>query len=528
MDLRKLIVLFAVSGILLPTCVSSSPGQDEKSPVFKTTKPPRPTATLQPTDIAYQLWQVFDLTQKANAGDVLAQHELGIRYLVGKGVQADTVRGAHWIEKAAAQNLTTARFNLAILTYNGWGVPWNPFESYRHFRYTAEQGMREAQYVLGQFHTDNLVVPRDLAEARRWIEKAADAGYAPAREALAELDKRMQGSADDGNAGSNRPSQSQDTTAQSGTSATGSTFAFVFLDFNADTTEKVTDLTLLKDAVRSENPEVMNALGLAKVSGAEFDVDDVTLQAIEKAAEAGSPEALTVLGRCYEKGIGVKRDLVKAAGYYVRAIRLNSLRAPELLWNMAEHDELFSALKSRASLNDPDARYAWACITALGFDAARGYQQARLTEAQALQQLERAASAGHVQATIELGLCHLSGRWVKQDEARARQLFEKAATMGSREAGVRLAALNIRSSSASPQRQGADTLSKAAAGGSILAQVALAYCLEYGVGISQNKAEAAKLYRIGAQRGSQDAYRALRRMHDEIRPKEKMYEIVEE
>jgi len=61
--------------------------------------------------------------------------------------------------------------------------------------------------------------------------------------------------------------------------------------------------------------------------------------------------------------------------------------------------------------------------------------------------------------------------------------------------------------------------------GSILAEVALALCYETGRGVRQQKGEAARLYRNAAQRGSQSAYDALRRMHDEIRPPGKEFEI---
>ncbi len=63
--------------------------------------------------------------------------------------------------------------------------------------------------------------------------------------------------------------------------------------------------------------------------------------------------------------------------------------------------------------------------------------------------------------------------------------------------------------------------------GSVLSQVALGYCYEQGFGVRRSSAEAARWYRAGAQRGSQDAYRALRRMHDALRPEEPQFVISE-
>ena len=53
--------------------------------------------------------------EKANNGDASAQHELGIRYLLGRGFGVDTVKSAYWIQKAADRVLlshnTTLEFS---------------------------------------------------------------------------------------------------------------------------------------------------------------------------------------------------------------------------------------------------------------------------------------------------------------------------------------------------------------------------------------------------------------------------------
>ena len=61
--------------------------------------------------------------------------------------------------------------------------------------------------------------------------------------------------------------------------------------------------------------------------------------------------------------------------------------------------------------------------------------------------------------------------------------------------------------------------------GSVLAQAALGYCLERGIGMSARRPDAAAMYRKAAQRGSQMAYRALRNMYDALRPGEAEFRI---
>jgi TPR repeat protein len=496
-------------------CSQPSFAQEKKehpeSPVFKDKKTQSPSMHVEPSDITYQLWQAFQLTRKAHAGDILAQHELGIRYLLGKGLQADTARGAYWIQRAAAQGLGSARFNLGILYYHGWGVPWNPFEAYKNFLSCAQQGMVDAQFVMGQFLSDNLVVPRNFNEAYTWVKKAADAGYEPAKKSLKELEKRA--------------SQYTDSARTAATDS--SSFQLVLLGFDEDST-KVDEALLLRSAFQSGGEEMRRALGITKMleTGA---VDSVGVEDIQHAAEAGSPEALTLLGRCYERGISVGKDIVMASLYYVRATRLNSPRAPELLWTLVQSNGFAAQLKSRVARGEADAEFVWSSLFALGYDlglVAAGVP--RLTDQQALKLLEKAALREHRPSLIELGSCYYVGRWVRADLTKAQEMWKQAATLGSDEARVRLAIANVRQENpVTNYDEAIRILSAAVDSGSVLAEVGLAYCYETGRGVPVHFSNAAKLYRAAAQRGSQDGYRALRRMHDEIRPEGEEFRIRE-
>ena len=58
----------------------------------------------------------------------------------------------------------------------------------------------------------------------------------------------------------------------------------------------------------------------------------------------------------------------------------------------------------------------------------------------------------------------------------------------------------------------------------VLAQISLAYCYENGIGVSVSKSEAVKYYRLTAQRGNQLGYDELKRMYNEIRPSDKIFD----
>jgi TPR repeat protein len=156
--LKNIILLLLLTATALIGVIAQN---QSNSPVYKNYKNPSPSEQLKRSDIDYNLMHIFVLERKAYAGDVAAQQELGLRYLLGEGVEADTLKGAFWIKRAAEQNSADAAYNLGILEFNGMGIPWNPFHSYKLFKSAAEQGMPEAEYIFSMFLTENLVVPRN-------------------------------------------------------------------------------------------------------------------------------------------------------------------------------------------------------------------------------------------------------------------------------------------------------------------------------------------------------------------------------
>jgi hypothetical protein len=63
----------------------------------------------------------------------------------------------------------------------GYGVPVNYAEALRWYKSAAEQGSTPAQFRIGHFYAEGLGVPRDLAVARNWMNRAAAGGNPDAR-----------------------------------------------------------------------------------------------------------------------------------------------------------------------------------------------------------------------------------------------------------------------------------------------------------------------------------------------------------
>lgn len=478
---------------------------------------PGPSTLILESDLSAQILESFIVVQKANAGDPVAEQELGLRCLFGRGFPADTLKAAYWIKKAADKNLLNAKYNLAILVNNGWGVEWNPFEAYRLFLLAANGGMMEAQYLIGLLNIDNLVVPRDWNTAYSYLAKSSAAGFKPAREVLDEFAKRgihvERDSTGNPIPPKPRPASKKEPKAHSDTA-----WAPVFIDLQRDPPTSLDDSTLIREAYREANLSLRFSLNREPAERRRVE-EDTSLARIVEAAEVGNPEALTLIGRMYEKGIVVERDQILAAEYYVRAVRYDSPRASQLLWNLIQVADFRKQLETKGKQEDPDALFVWAVTTALKFDLT-------LNDQKAFEILEKAASKRHLPAMNELGLCAYQGRWTKQDKKVAMAIWEQAASLGSREAKVRMAAATM---TGDPENRSIDAdltvLMDAAQEGSITAQLALAFCHEQGRGVQKNKGDAARLYRICAQRGSQNAFISLRRMYDELRPTDKEFVI---
>lgn len=475
---------------------------------------------IRPSDVTYQLWEGFQLMRNASSGDAPSQHELSLRYLTGNGFTADTAKAALWMKRAADQDYILAMFNYGIYLNNGWGMEWDPFEAFRYFRTTAEKRMREGEYVLGVFYTDNLVVPRDYAKAYDLVKRSADQGYPPAKELLVELDNRgitgtvpTTASKDSGKSPATMPVRSMNTT-------TASTLQPVLLEFDEDTAKQADDMTLLRELFNEGSEELRGVLGISKILNDSLQTDSTGLSLILRAADVGNPEAMTIVARCFERGTGVPKDNLSAAVHYIRAIRMDSRRAPALLWRLINQKNVLQNFQQQAMKKQTSAQYVIASLSALNLSGA-------LTDEQALQFLQLAAAKNFIPAILDLGNCYSMGQWVKQDKRKAVEFWKQAAALGSVEGKVRVAVSDVFDGTVTDARRSFEQLLLYSEQGSVLAQTALGYCYEKGIIVPIHLTKAISYYRRSAQRGNQSAMSALIHLYDDRRPRAKEFQITD-
>ena len=509
--LRYLVTLF------LFVSISIFAQDTTRSQAFKDNAP-RKYPLIKAKYPSYSLIAGYVLVTEANRNDPFAQHELGIRYLLGSGFPADTVKAIYWIRKAVDQNLPSAKFNYGIMLYNGIGVPWNPFEAYENFKSAAAAGLPAAQFAVGLTYTDNLATNRNLNEAYKYFKKSSEGGYELAKDALKQLLKS--GFVPVGDSTFTKTEKELALNDEM-TQIINPNWDLDFYDFDQKRKTEKSD-SLIISVLNKKPEELKTYLGLDQLSKTLMPKDTTGLGLLKFAAESGSPEALMLMGRSYEHGITFSKNLILAAVNYLRAYRLGSNKSGELLLRMIQSKELFNLLKEKITSGDANAMYAWAGISALGFDN-------QISNQQALDFLKKAAEKKHIPSIIELGLLYSNGTLVGKDRMKALQFWKTAQELGSKEASVRIAMSNLFDSTAVKNiSEDIQILQNTANEGSVLSQTALALCYEKGIGVKENKAEAIRLYRHAAQRGNETAYNSLKRMYDEIRPDQDEFKIYEQ
>ncbi len=120
------------------------------------------------------------LIAAAEAGDAVAQNDLGVRYIRGDGVERDPARGMAYYQLAAEQGLHFAQSNLAWGYWDGVGVENDDATAVHWATLAAEQGNEVAMRLVGMSYHFGRGNDRNGAEAARYWSEAANLGDATA------------------------------------------------------------------------------------------------------------------------------------------------------------------------------------------------------------------------------------------------------------------------------------------------------------------------------------------------------------
>jgi tRNA A-37 threonylcarbamoyl transferase component Bud32 len=113
------------------------------------------------------------LLPAALKGNPVAQHRIGVMYVLGQGVGEDLAEATRWFRKAADQGQGESQYSLGLRYQLGQSVAQDNKEAARWFKRAADQGIGAAAAALARQYTAGEGVSEDLVEAYKWAAVAA-------------------------------------------------------------------------------------------------------------------------------------------------------------------------------------------------------------------------------------------------------------------------------------------------------------------------------------------------------------------
>ncbi len=230
------------------------------------------------------------------------------------------------------------------------------------------------------------------------------------------------------------------------------------------------------------------------------------LELATRGADAGEPQAATLIGRLYQEGLGVKADPVVAAKWYRRAAELGDLEGTFAFAVMlAEGEGIQKNRQGAAQLFDAAAQKGHALANYnLSLLYLKGDGKPENPDRAALH-LRYAAEQGVAAAQFDLAALYLAGIGVPANAYEAATWLEKAALQGHTDAEVEMGVWLFQGKGLlASQVRGAQFFRLAADKGNPIAQNRLARCYANGAGVAPDLVEAAKWHFIAQEYGVDD------------------------
>ena len=263
------------------------------------------------------------LRRAAEAGLPVAQRNLGMAYLTGTGVEADSKEALRWLNTAADQGDPGAWSSLGYAYASGTGVERNDETAVQWYERASNSGLGRSTLALARFYETGRGVAQDMDKAVELYRAAFDQGETAAAERLGTL--TIEGALD----GKIAPQRSLPWVAAA--ARAGQPEALEWLQNRAD-----------------DMPGAALHLGLIALEG---DAADTKAAAawLEQAAQGGLTEAQFQLGTLYSTGNGVAQDYVQAHKWFnIAAARGHggALQTRETLASLMTPEEIAAAQRA--------------------------------------------------------------------------------------------------------------------------------------------------------------------------------------
>ncbi len=277
-------------------------------------------------------------------------------------------RGAHrdglrLIQRSADAGSAEGIHRLALVFAHGdGGTPRNEARAAELFGRAAEKGHKRAQLNLGTLYLRGQGVPRDLVQARAWLEKAAADGDPYA---LYALGRAMSESLGPANADPVRAANLYRRAAEKGHPLAALRYGLMLTEGSGIKRDAVAAQRWLVHAQESGVPEAALALGdmaartpVSRDKAMNEKILKLAITWFDVAARAGVPSAQFKLANAYYAGAGVVRDLPQAQLWYGRAAQQGLTEAQNAVGIML--------VGGAAGTSDPVEGYKWLLLAERG------------------------------------------------------------------------------------------------------------------------------------------------------------------
>lgn len=271
--------------------------------------------------------------------------------------------GLRHIQRAADAGSSEGAHRLALVYAQGpAGTPRNEARALELFEKAASAGHVRAQINLGILYMRGLGLPRDLVNARAWLEKAAATGDP---QAIYTLGRAMDESSEQVAPDPVRAVDLYRRAAEKGHVLAAMRYGLALSEGVGIKRDIAAAQRWLVQARDNGVPEAALALGdMAARTPASRDkaANERTVQAAiswyEVAAHAGVPSAQFKLANAYFAGVGIARDPVQAQLWYARAAQQGLPQAQHALGLML--------IGGVAGTTDPVEGYKWILLAERG------------------------------------------------------------------------------------------------------------------------------------------------------------------
>ena len=415
------------------------------------------------------------------------------------------------LEKSAEDGYVDALIYLGKLYGDKKSCEYAPELSCHYFSKAADGGLGEGYYYLGICYLNGIGCERDEARAVEMMIRGGELGHAPCITVLGICRERGVGCEMDYTMAAKlyeRAAEGNDATALNNLGG-------CYFYGHGVVQDKERAFGLYKRAGELGSLNALCRLGICYEDGEGCERDAASaFECYKTAADGGNEIAIYRLAKCYDNGVGVGQNFAKAYAYYNRAASLGYAPAMYRAGIMSRDGRgtkknAFTAYKlfsEAAEEGLSDAKYE------VGNCYAEGKGTVKNSELAYLRYLEAFESDGtNYKAAFKLGLCNLKGIGTERDQRIALEWFSRGAELGSSSAAYMKGECYFYGVGAQKDYPAAIESYKEAISDKMIgkisvdAYIALAKCLEGGLGCDRNPEAALGFYKLAADCGSAEA-----------------------